>query len=223
MSQNDNLLKQKGLPVLTDKERKDLRKEWQDATWDDMKSSLGNFNKYIMLRPTGFGKTYTCACATNLDCCKNKKVIFVYKSEILKITFDTYKNKTFKNGKPIIHDKLPNGDDRIIYETYSMIGKYWGDQSYLDGTHVKSHFKLSEVGLIIFDECQYMGAETYRKALDFALPYIGQNIRTDDDNSEITNINRKYNIPIIGATATVERPDVDICDKFFTYDIGNGN
>ena len=63
MSQNDKLLLEKGIPVLTKQERDKLRGEWQANTWDDMLLSLHNYGKYIMLRPTGFGKTFTSAAA----------------------------------------------------------------------------------------------------------------------------------------------------------------
>jgi superfamily II DNA or RNA helicase len=83
-----------------------------------------------------------------------------------------------------------------------MVGLHWGDIEYLE-----NNLDLGNVGLIIFDEVQYMGAATYRKALDIALPYIEE----------------KYHIPILGATATVERKDVDVCDKYFTAKLSNGD
>jgi hypothetical protein len=90
MSQNDKLLIAQGLPALTHEERVEKRREWQSVTWEDMKKSFSMFNKYIMLRPTGFGKTYTCAQATNLDSVRYKRVIFVYTSDILRDVFEQY-------------------------------------------------------------------------------------------------------------------------------------
>lgn len=187
MSQNNKLLKRKGVPVLTKKQRNDLRKKWQQETWEDMIYNLEHYNKYIMLRCTGFGKTYTCACATNIT---DKKVLFIYKSEILKKVFRVYEKRI---SKPDIY-----GNSRIKYETYAMLGLHWGDLDYLKNI-------LDGVGLIIFDEAQYMGARTYREALDKALPII-----------ELLGI--KY----IGATATIERTDVDVCDKYFTHEFESG-
>ena len=66
MSQNDKLLIEKGIPVLNKEQKDKIRGEWQSQTWDDMILSLNSYGKYIMLRPTGFGKTYTCACACNI-------------------------------------------------------------------------------------------------------------------------------------------------------------
>lgn len=218
MSQNDKLLHNIGLPVLSSKEKNKLRSEWQSNTYKDMKKSLQVYGKFAMLRPTGFGKTYTCAEATNLDICKDKKIIFVYQSEILKKTFDEYKTKE-KNNRVIIDAKLSNGEDRIIYESYAMVGKHWGDINYLN-----NNLDIKNVGLIIFDEMQYMGAITYRKALDFALTYFGHTVRTDDDSNIIEkNSESELYIPYIGATATLDRKDVDVCDKYFTYDLGNNN
>lgn len=206
MSQNDELLMSKGIKVISSKERKELRAYWQKVTWEDMKKSLSMYKKYAMLRPTGFGKTYTCACAANRLCPEGKKVIFVYKSDILKKTFEEYEKGI--NGKA----KLINKE--VVYETYTMIGQKWGKQEYLDEI-------FDNVGLIIFDEMQYMGAETYRKALDFALQYAGHTIMSDNDD-ELDTVEAKYNIPYIGATATVERRDVDVCDKYFTHKTNDG-
>lgn len=242
MSQNDKLLLDKGLPVLNKTKRDNLRGKWQNETWDDMILSLHHYNKYVMLRPTGFGKTYTCACACNIGeqpvieqkltredaqkmsellahlsngdivlsdketvindkriaKIKDKKVIFVYVSEILKKTFEEY-DCTGKN--PIIKSDK-NGNSRIIFETYTSVGLHWDDPNYL-----LEELDLKNVGLIIFDEVQRMGAEKASKALDVAMKTI-----------------KKLKIPYIGATATVERATgVDVCDKYFTYKHDNGN
>lgn len=222
MSQNDALLIEKGVPVLNKKEKDKLRGKWQAQTWDDMLLSLNSFGKYIMLRPTGFGKTFTCAAACNIgahteketdkasklgitlgnnDMLLNngkvlnnkrmsnihkKKVIFVYVSEILKQTFDTY----VKSGLII------NGKERIQYETYASVAMHWGDKEYL-----RENLDIENVGLIIFDEVQRMGAINTSKALDVAIPYL-----------------EELGIYYIGATATPERATgYDVCDKYFKY------
>lgn len=65
-----------------------------------------------------------------------------------------------------------------------------------------------------------MGAQTYRKALDFALQVMGHNNKTYSDEDEPLNTAQQIcSVPYIGATATVERKDVDVCDKYFTYEI----
>lgn len=200
MSQNDKLLKSLGITnILSPYEKKLLQSKWQGETWQDMKYCLKNFGKYAMIRPTGFGKTYTCAQATNIDEITNKKVIFVYVSEILKKTFEEYTlNYTDSQGnvhKPIIHD----GKQRIKYETYMSVQSNWVDKVYLDKL-------LDGVGLIIFDEMQRMGAEKTVKALNVAIPEI-----------------EKRGIKYIGASATPERATgVDVCDKFFTYTYDDG-
>ena len=199
---NDALLKEQGLPVLTKYQKKSLRKKWQDITINDMRTSLKQYGKYVMLRPTGFGKTFICALIAN-EYAKKGKVIFVYKSDILKHTFELYtkgKNAIIKNP------------ENIIYETYASVGLYWGDKNYLDNT-----LDIKNVSFIIFDECQFMGAETYRKALDFALTYVGHTVYTDDDEVIENSTTLGKFIPYIGATATIERRDVDVCDKYFTY------
>ena len=207
MSQNDNLIERQGLPVLSKLEKMSLRDKWQALTLKDMNKSLKQYSKYIMLRPTGFGKTYICAVLAE-EYAKRGNVIFVYKSDILKKTFENY-----ALGK----DPVITQPSRIIYETYSAVGLYWGDKDYLDNV-----IGIDEVSLIIFDECQYMGAETYRKALDFALTYVGHSVYTDNDDLLINPLKLGKTIPYIGATATVERRDVDVCDKYFTYNTHGG-
>lgn len=230
MSQNDRLIEEMGLPVLTNKERVKLRSEWQAQTWDDMILSLNSFGKYIMLRPTGFGKTYTCACACNIGyrnekkekelginlkqgeillnngtiinntkLCdiQHKKVIFVYVSDILKQTFEAYDKTKDKHGV-IKTDK--NGESRIIYETYSKVAGHWGNENYL-----KEELDIENVGLVIFDEVQRMGAERTAEALDVAIPIL-----------------EKLGIYYIGATATVERSTgFDVCDKYFVHNFND--
>lgn len=237
MSQNDKLLIAKGLPVLTKAQKDQLRGEWQSQTWDDMILSLNSYGKYIMLRPTGFGKTYTCACACNIGAhaheqggavildsgtritnekiinIHKKKIIFVYVSDILKQTFEKYDEHAYKvdkktgnyvyneKGEKIIekrslikHDS--NDNSRIVYETYSMLAKHWDDRNYL-----LENMDINNVGLVIFDEVQRMGAQETAKALDIAIPIL-----------------EELGIPYIGATATVERATGhDVCDKYFTY------
>ena len=225
MSQNDKLLLKKGIPVLTKNERAKLRGEWQAQTWDDMLLSLHNYGKYIMLRPTGFGKTYTSAAACNIGhlneeakalvkACNigsnsiklnngniventrlsnihKKKVVFVYVSEILKNTFDKYVN----NGM------IVRGKERVVYETYASVAAHWGDPEYLKNT-----LDIKNVGLIIFDEAQRMGAIKTSKALEKAL-----------------KIFNKLGIYYIGATATPERSTgYDVIDKYFRHNWEDG-
>lgn len=211
MSQNDSLLIAKGLPILSSKERRQIRSKWQNETWDDMIQSLHQYGKYIMLRPTGFGKTYTCARAINIGGAMHdgktlllnngntiidnrlanihkKKVIFVYVSEILRITYELALEKTFKNPEKY--------EGRVQFETYAMVQRHWGDPDYL---HDK--LDIDNVGLVIFDEVQRLGAKKTSKALDIAIPILD-----------------KLGIYYIGATATVDRTTGhDVCDKYFTY------
>ncbi len=202
MTQNDRLLSEQSIPILSKKDKANLRAKWQQLTIADMNLSLALYNMYLMLRPTGFGKTYVCAKIAG-DYVKKGKVIFVYKSDILKITFEEY-----TRGE----NRLIENPQNIIYETYTSVGLRWNDKDYLE-----NELNIKDVSLIIFDECQYMGAETYRKALDFALTYIGHDVYTDNDKLIKSPMRSRYNIPYIGATATIERRDVDVCDKYFTY------
>lgn len=216
MSQNNKLLEKLGVPVLNSREKAKLRTQWQADTWDDMVKSLNQYGKYIMLRPTGFGKTYTSACACNIGLgskngqiilndgtiiennklanIKNKKVIFVYVSQILRDTFDKY-NKPH-NGKEALIKKDAYGNDRIQYETYASVALNWKKKDYL-----MKDLDIKNVGLVIFDEVQRMGALNTTRALDVAIPIL-----------------EKLGIPYIGATATVERATgYDVCDKYFTH------
>lgn len=214
MSQNNKLLENLGVPILNGYEKEMLRREWQGHTWDDMIKSLDKYGKYIMLRPTGFGKTYTSACACNIGFdakdgkfvlndgtvidnknildIVNKKVIFVYVSEILRKTFDEYN----------VNNTIINGKDRIQYETYTSVALNWGKKEYL-----LNDLDIKNVGLVIFDEVQRMGALNTTKALDKAIKILD-----------------RLGIPYIGATATVERATgYDVCDKYFTHKNEDGS
>lgn len=208
MSQNDKLLRQIGVPVLNTEERVALRRSWQRQTWDDLTLYLNSYGKYSMLRPTGFGKTYTCACACNIGAkLKNgtlllnnggtlenhklatiykKKVLFVYTSEILKQTFEEY----ISNGL------ILNGAQRVVFETYNSVAKNWNDKDYL-----LNELKIQEFGLIIFDEMQRMGAIETAKSLNVAMKLIN-----------------KLGIYYIGATATPERATgYDVNGTYFKH------
>lgn len=208
MSQNDKLLRQIGVPVLNTEERVALRRSWQRQTWDDLTLYLNSYGKYSMLRPTGFGKTYTCACACNIGAkLKNgtlllnnggtlenhklatiykKKVLFVYTSEILKQTFEEY----ISNGL------IMNGAQRVVFETYNSVAKNWNDKDYL-----LNELKIQEFGLIIFDEMQRMGAIETAKSLNVAMKLIN-----------------KLGIYYIGATATPERATgYDVNGTYFKH------
>lgn len=222
MSQNNELLEKLGVPVLTSREKAKLRTQWQADTWDDMIKSLNKYGKYIMLRPTGFGKTFTSACACNIGLgsengqivlndgtiiennklanIKNKKVIFVYVSQILRDTFDKYNQP--HNGKEALIKRDKQGNDRIQYETYASVALNWGKKEYL-----LEDLDIKNVGLVIFDEVQRMGALNTTRALDVAIPIL-----------------EKLGIPYIGATATVERATgYDVCDKYFTHRNSDGS
>lgn len=208
MSQNDKLLRQIGVPVLNTEERVALRRSWQRQTWDDLTLYLNSYGKYSMLRPTGFGKTYTCACACNIGAkLKNgtlllnnggtlenhklatiykKKVLFVYTSEILKQTFEEY----ISNGL------IMNGAQRVVFETYNSVAKNWNDKDYL-----LNELKIQDFGLIIFDEMQRMGAIETAKSLNVAMKLIN-----------------KLGIYYIGATATPERATgYDVNGTYFKH------
>lgn len=208
MSQNDKLLSQIGVPVLNTVQRTELRREWQRQTWDDMILCLNSYGKYAMLRPTGFGKTYTCAGACNIGAklnngslqmnnggllknpklanIYNKKILFVYTSEILKQTFEEY----------ILNDLIKNGHERVEFETYNSVAKNWNDKNYL-----LEKLRIQDFGLIIFDEMQRMGAVETAKSLNVAMKII-----------------KKYGIYYIGATATPERATgYDVIGTYFRH------
>ncbi len=165
-----------------------------------MKDSLNRYGKYVMLRPTGFGKTYMSAMATNIRGIKSKKVIFVYVSEILRLTFDKY-TKSYIGEDGVMHEPIiSNGEGRIKYETYNSVALHWQDDTYLSEL-------FNGVGLIIFDEVQRMGAVNTIKGIDNAMKFI-----------------KEHNIKYIGASATPERSTgIDVCSKYFTSRDNNGN
>lgn len=214
MSQNDKLLRQIRVPVLSTAERTALRRSWQRQTWDDMILYLNSYGKYSMLRPTGFGKTYTCAGACNIGAklhngtlllnnggtlenhkladIYKKKVLFVYTSEILKQTFEEY----ISNGL------IMNGAERVEFETYASVAKNWDDKEYL-----LNKLRIQDFGLIIFDEMQRMGAVETAKYLNVAMKVI-----------------KKLGIYYIGATATPERATgYDVNGTYFKHINNDGS
>lgn len=214
MSQNDKLLRQIGVPVLSTAERTTLRRKWQRQTWDDMVLYLNTYGKYSMLRPTGFGKTYTCAGACNIGAkwhngevhlnnggiiendklasIYKKRVLFVYTSEVLKQTFEEY----ISNGLII------NGAERVEFETYASVARNWNDKEYL-----LNKLRIQDFGLIIFDEMQRMGAVETAKSLNVAMKVID-----------------KLGIYYIGATATPERATgYDANGTYFKHINNDGN
>ena len=106
MSQNDRLLLEKGLPILSKEQKSKLRGKWQSQTWDDMLLSLNSFGKYIMLRPTGFGKTFTCAAACNIGYKSSKDI---KKAEKLNIQLND-ENILLNNGNVISNNSYDSRD-----------------------------------------------------------------------------------------------------------------
>ena len=181
------------------KKAEKVRTEWQTVTLKDMEYSLNNFGKYAMIRPTGFGKTYLSAQATNLKGIRDKKVVFVYVSEILKRTFEEYCKPIISKDK-VIEPIVRDAESRLKFETYTSVTYKWSDKEYLNEL-------LDGVGLVIFDEMQRMGASGAVKNITKAIKEF-----------------KKRGIKYIGASATPERNyGVDVCSKFFTHKYNDGS
>lgn len=167
--------------------------EEQAKTNKDARSLLKKHHKCAILRPTGFGKTFTLT-----DLIKDyKKVLYIYPSAVIRDTVIKRYVSTMEE-----YDEEEDGyiDEETI-ETYKAMGQ-------MDNCTLMTYAKLIRLSddelkkfkydLYIFDECHKMGAPKARVACEklFAMHPS------------------KY---FVGATATPIRADnVDVVAEFFS-------
>ena len=172
--------------------------ERQEDTIIDVNEKLDMYGKCLMVRPTGFGKTYLLVEKfTNpyIKDNKDKKVVYIYPLDIIKTEIMSGKKKKDEDGKLIVtpskylKDKVlkfkgPNKNMEFIsYQELSM--KFNEDTEYW-----KDYFVDNNVGLIILDEAHRAGSSKFYEIYD--------SIRT---------LVKPDGIRILGATATPDRMD----------------
>lgn len=159
-------------------------------TKDDLIAKLGKYKKCTLIRPTGFGKTWT---LTDLISQYNR-VLYVYPSvAILNTVVDVYydyyddENNTITDPETIELAKELRSFDHVDMMTYMAIQKL----------SKKDVAEMPNYDLIIFDEAHIMGAKKAKIAIK-------------------KMFNRFTEAHIIGATATPNRMDgFDFVDEFF--------
>ena len=135
-----------------------MRNKKQQEAIDQINAIWKTEKSAILIRPTGFGKTYTVATLLNVADPVNtsfklyKKVLFVYPldavADALRQDIYTINVKNKKLGQPLIDDSK----DKIMFMTYQMLAKHQGDDQKLYDA------KFKDLDLIIFDEFHCAGA-----------------------------------------------------------------
>lgn len=156
-------------------------------TFTDLKEKLNNYGKCCLIRPTGFGKTWTLTGMIH----DYKRVLYVYPSAaILNTVVDVYfsDENALSDPDTIELAKEMRHFDHVDMMTYMKV----------QGLSKKEINSMPEYDLIIFDEAHIMGAKKAKIAIKKILSKF------------------KGKADIIGATATPNRMDgFDIVDEFF--------
>lgn len=119
-------------------------------TYDEAVKMLKSCGKCVIIRPTGFGKTFIMANIAK----KYKKVLYIYPTEIIKIDI-----------KETYSDVMPAS---TAYMTYSTLGNMGRDGD-LDA------IRNAGYDLVILDELHCAGGNLRRKAFEELLPYFEEN------------------------------------------------
>lgn len=125
--------------------QEDVRNRLMSETYKKVMNMLKKNKRCLLIRPTGFGKTYLMSHLTN----EFKKVLYMYPIDIIKIDIKSkYRNKTNPNMK---------------YLSYrGLVSKYKKDKEELKN-------KIKEFDLIICDEAHMAGAEKTYEALMYCI------------------------------------------------------
>lgn len=169
--------------MVRNREIETIRKD----TSADLRNKLSEYNKCCLIRPTGFGKTWTLTGMIR----DYKRVLYVYPSAaILNTVVDVYfsDENTLSDPDTIELAKEMRQFDHVDMMTYMK----------LQGLSKKDIDNMPEYDLIIFDEAHIMGAKKAKLAIK----------KMFDRFSKGTHF--------IGATATPNRMDgFDIVGEFF--------
>lgn len=182
--------------------------ERQEDTIADINEKLDAYGKCLMVRPTGFGKTYLLVEKVTkpfIRANKGKKVIYVYPLDIIKTEITAGKKRIDEDGKTIItpskylKDKLLkfNGKDmNMQFISYQELSRKFNDNLNATGKndYWRNYFLENNVGLIILDEAHRAGSEKFYEIYD-----------------SIRDLIKPDGIRLLGATATPDR--MDDCDE----------
>lgn len=182
--------------------------ERQEDTIIDVNEKLDTYGKCLMVRPTGFGKTYLLVekfTKPFIRANKGKKVVYVYPLDIIKTEITAGKKKIDEAGKTIVtpskylKDKLlkfKGKDMNMQFISYQELSRKFNDNVTATGKndYWRNYFIENNVGLIILDEAHRAGSEKFYEIYD-----------------SIRDLVRPDGIRLLGATATPDR--MDDCDE----------
>lgn len=135
----------------------EIKHKRSNETYKLAVTMLRQHNKCAIIRPTGFGKTYTMCKISKLY----NRVLYIYPSDIIR-----------ENAKEMFafFDLQDGMESNVDYITYSMVGR----MGKTDGV-LENHLSNGDYDLIIFDELHNMGARLVKKALDNVTKLIDSN------------------------------------------------
>lgn len=170
----------------------------QARTLDDAKHMLKKYRKSVIIRPTGFGKTWLLT-----ELIKDyDKVLYLYPSGVIR---DTVVNRYYDSMLDENNNYVDDNDNIIDPETIKTYMELKQIENCTLMTYAKlirfSNEELAEFDydLIIFDECHRLGGKKTKNATEKL--FAKKNKKTH----------------YIGATATPTRMDnFDVCSHFFS-------
>ena len=172
--------------------------EKQKETIEEVNNQLDTFGKSLMIRPTGFGKTYTLIegfAKPFLKEYKNKSVVYVYPLDIIKTEITAGKQKKDENGTLITEPskymkdgklRLKGKNKNLYFISYQELSRKFNE----DSNYWREYFNEHNIGLIILDEAHRAGSEKFYEIYDSIRDLIGPD-----------------GIRMVGATATPDRMD----------------
>lgn len=197
--------------------------EKQTETLADANEKLDKYGKCLMVRPTGFGKTYSLIegfTKPYIQSHKGRTVLYVYPLDIIKTEITAGKKRIDEDGKEIITPskylkdgkiKLKGKNTNMIFKSYQELSRKFNE----DNEYWRNYFIEHNVGLIILDEAHRAGSEKFYEIYNSFKDMVGPD-----------------GIRIVGATATPDRMDdsdekmsvlEEVFDNIqtFKYDLGD--
>ena len=195
----------------------------QDGTVTDLKEMLRVHKIALMVRPTGFGKTFTMVKLCNSE--KYKHVIYVYPTDVIRQSIkDDYHDPKKEGG--IVYAATPEEAKKhknLPYIEFISYKKMLMDWEAFDETTSEMDDKdrelarqewinqrFSDVDLLILDEAHMTGAKGFLKYWKYIHNLTQQGAKDS-------------RLHVLGATATPLRtdPTIDIERDIFYYTYGN--
>lgn len=182
------------IKILYGEEKKQLRDEIANKTLTEAVEQLDKFGKVIVVRPTGFGKSYMLAKLTSLYKEKTgKRSMYIYPTNVIR---DDIKEKYGEESKSDV--KLVN-TDFISYKKLNMLNASGELKSMIDN-----------YSIIMLDECHMAGADGFLKLYNETLKD-----KVGKDKIHMIGVTATPERQSKSTTAEGEREIVDIVEKIF--------